>query len=283
MNRGEGDDTAVVRVAIPEKLFLLKGSILKGFHPLFIHVIDPSGVMLQYQYNNNGDLQYRAMNISNLKAICEANSFNPYLIFWTSKECVNYFETDLSKMMGVEGWKYADGRTIKTAGIVNMSETEIFSTQKISHWLDKYVHEAHVTQRKMVVVEGVNVEGSVQTVTEHAEIHEYPILNIKDVIIACKIESIRDSFTQVQHAICQAIQLQNRQVTVLLGVEDIRETLNDNMVYELLSPACEFTILIIAISFKPGKKFTINACNIKNPNLKRIFIPISVNIAKETK
>lgn len=118
---GKGNASASIQIAIPEKLFLIDKRVQdEAYRPSFIHVVDPPALLDRRKVSITGDLRCRGTNVARHKAVCGANGVIPYVILWTTKGCGCFMSSHLCKVMGVDVWLYANGRTLRTAAFADL-------------------------------------------------------------------------------------------------------------------------------------------------------------------
>jgi len=239
---GVGDGGAPVQIAIPEKLFLLDARVRKGHSPAFMHVVAPQGHVNSYS-RELGGRRCRADNISRYKAVCEANGVSPYAIFWTAQPCACLSTSRLNRSMGVDAWIYVDGRTVRCACFAEVPQEE---SQARSHWLDSHVHRAHVSGSRIVIVFGGSNGEASWAVKDLARLRDYPVIDVSQLPGLDRIKSDPQFLEQGCKQLRNAVQRENRQVTVLTGFEKIGCSFEDRATYALLRQASRFATVVAA-------------------------------------
>jgi hypothetical protein len=116
--KGKGSSTESVQITIPEKLYIVSKHVCnEDYNPSFIHVVDPPGSLDRSSLSLSGNLRYRASNIARHKAVCEANGSIPYVLLWTTEICGSFIPSHMCSVMGLDAWYYANGQTLRTAGV----------------------------------------------------------------------------------------------------------------------------------------------------------------------
>lgn len=244
--KGNGDPGSSVHICIPEKLYMLQTQLESGLHPLIFHVVDPHGLMESPSLKYRGEFQARAQNVSQLKAFCEALGISPYVIVWTHQACDSRFQSDLCKLMGVDAWIYADGRTLRTASFAPETGSGTAVDQK-HHWLDPYVHQAHANGSGIVLVHGGGDGRPGTAIADLAQCHGYPVINLATVVHPEAILANARAVEDAKLAIRRSLQRFNRQVCVLAGIESLWLTLPEQTTLELLSQGRSFTTVVAAV------------------------------------
>lgn len=119
-SKGEGPSRASVQVALPETLVQIDRKVRsRQYLPDFIHVIDLPGCANILSPSTARDFVRRGHTVARHKATCHARGACPYMVVWTTDTCDWVPRARLCNIMGVEGWLYADGRTLRSAAFAH--------------------------------------------------------------------------------------------------------------------------------------------------------------------
>lgn len=112
--RGHARDCVRVVVSVPERLTAIKDWWQNGFRPLMVHVIDPPGAMVKYDHLTHC---VPASKVFWVKSTYEGHRILPYVIYWTEEECRVFDFRTCSNYLGVDGFRYGNGRKVRTASL----------------------------------------------------------------------------------------------------------------------------------------------------------------------